>query len=66
MDDETARYIAQRQLREPDAFPAVDGAIARALTDPGGRQPSPREVLARAERWRPWRAYAAQHFWAAA
>jgi AraC family transcriptional regulator of adaptative response / DNA-3-methyladenine glycosylase II len=63
---QTARYIAQRQLRGPDAFPAVDGAIARALTDAGGRLPSAREVLARAERWRPWRAYAAQHFWAAA
>jgi AraC family transcriptional regulator of adaptative response / DNA-3-methyladenine glycosylase II len=66
LGERMARYIALRELREPDAFPAVDPAIARALTDARGRRPSPREVLARAELWRPWRAYAAQHFWAAA
>ena len=27
-------------------------------------RPTPAEVLARAEAWRPWRAYAAQHLWA--
>jgi AraC family transcriptional regulator of adaptative response / DNA-3-methyladenine glycosylase II len=30
-----------------------------------GRRPSPSELLSRAERWRPWRAYAALHLWAA-
>jgi len=47
----TAHYIALRQLREPDAFPAADVGL--------------RCALARlAEAWRPWRAYAAQHLWA--
>ncbi len=61
----TAQYIALRQLREPDAFPASDLGVQRALTDERGLRPKADEVLARAERWRPWRAYAAQHLWAA-
>jgi AraC family transcriptional regulator, regulatory protein of adaptative response / DNA-3-methyladenine glycosylase II len=61
----TAQYIALRQLREPDAFPASDVGVMRALADERGRRPKADEVLARAERWRPWRAYAAQHLWAA-
>ncbi len=60
----TAQYIAMREMREPDAFPAADVGLMRALTDRKGRRPSPRELLTRAERWRPWRAYAAQHLWA--
>ncbi len=59
----TAQYIALRQLREPDAFPASDLGLMRALADERGKRPSAGEVLARAERWRPWRAYAAQHLW---
>jgi AraC family transcriptional regulator of adaptative response / DNA-3-methyladenine glycosylase II len=59
----TAHYIAMRELREPDAFPAADIGLMRALADTSGRRPSARELLARAERWRPWRAYAAQHLW---
>jgi AraC family transcriptional regulator, regulatory protein of adaptative response / DNA-3-methyladenine glycosylase II len=39
--------------------------VMRALTDERGLRPKADEVLARAERWRPWRAYAAQHLWAA-
>ena len=61
----TAQYIAMRELREPDAFPAADVGLLRALAAPDGRRPSPAELLARAERWRPWRAYAALHLWAA-
>jgi AraC family transcriptional regulator, regulatory protein of adaptative response / DNA-3-methyladenine glycosylase II len=53
-----------RELREPDAFPAADIGLMRAMADAEGRRPSPGELLARAERWRPWRAYAAQHLWA--
>jgi AraC family transcriptional regulator, regulatory protein of adaptative response / DNA-3-methyladenine glycosylase II len=60
----TAQYIALRQLREPDAFPASDLGLKRALADGHGRRPSASQVLARAEKWRPWRAYAAQHLWA--
>jgi len=61
----TAQYIALRQLREPDAFPATDLGVIRALTDDRGQRPKADQVLARAESWRPWRAYAAQHLWAA-
>ena len=60
----TAQYIALRQLREPDAFPAADIGLMRALADDEGHRPSAPELLARAQVWRPWRAYAAQHLWA--
>jgi AraC family transcriptional regulator of adaptative response / DNA-3-methyladenine glycosylase II len=54
----TAQYIALRALGWPDAFPAGDLVVLRALgeTRPAG-------ALARAERWRPWRAYAVMHLW---
>jgi AraC family transcriptional regulator of adaptative response / DNA-3-methyladenine glycosylase II len=61
----TAQYIAMRELREPDAFPAADIGLLRAMADSDGRRPSPEQLLARAEAWRPWRAYAALHLWAA-
>jgi AraC family transcriptional regulator, regulatory protein of adaptative response / DNA-3-methyladenine glycosylase II len=62
----TAQYIALRQLREPDAFPAADLGLIRAMADREGRDSSASELLDRADAWRPWRAYAAQHLWAAA
>ena len=60
----TAQYIAMRALREPDAFPAADIGLMRALTEPGAPRPTERAVAARADAWRPWRAYAALHLWA--
>jgi AraC family transcriptional regulator of adaptative response / DNA-3-methyladenine glycosylase II len=60
----TAQYIAMRELREPDAFPAADIGLMRAMSDASGVRPSPSELRAHAERWRPWRAYAALHLWA--
>jgi AraC family transcriptional regulator, regulatory protein of adaptative response / DNA-3-methyladenine glycosylase II len=63
--DWTAHYIALRAAREPDAFPASDIGLLRGAARDDGKRPSPAELLARAERWRPWRAYAAQHLWAA-
>jgi AraC family transcriptional regulator, regulatory protein of adaptative response / DNA-3-methyladenine glycosylase II len=54
-----------RALREPDAFPTADIGLLRALADGDGKRPSPAELLRRAEAWRPWRAYAAIHLWAA-
>ena len=59
----TAQYIAMRVLREPDAFPAADIGLLRALARSEEGRPSTAEVIARAEVWRPWRAYAAQHLW---
>ena len=62
--DWTAHYIALRAAREPDAFPASDVGLQRGATAGLGARPSAAELLLRAERWRPWRAYAAQHLWA--
>jgi len=59
----TAHYIAMRALREPDAFPAADIGLMRAMATADGR-PTPTQLLAHAEAWRPWRAYAALHLWA--
>ena len=61
----TAQYIAMRQLREPDAFPAADVGLLRALADHKGNRTTPEQLLEKAERWRPWRAYAAQYLWSA-
>jgi AraC family transcriptional regulator of adaptative response / DNA-3-methyladenine glycosylase II len=60
----TAQYIALRALHEPDAFPAGDIGILRALAN-GDERPTTAAALGRAEAWRPWRAYAAQHLWTA-
>jgi len=60
----TAQYIAMRVLRESDAFPDGDVALRRTLSNEGNRIDS-RELLARAERWRPWRSYATLHLWTA-
>ena len=54
----TAQYLAMRALAWPDAFPHTDLGVMRAL---GERDP--KRVLARAEAWRPWRAYAVMHLW---
>ncbi|WP_018913374.1 DNA-3-methyladenine glycosylase [Thiomonas sp. FB-6] len=62
--DWTAQYIAMRALRQPDAFPAGDVGLARAVAV-DGRRPGAPELLARAAAWRPWRAYAALHLWTA-
>ena len=60
----TAQYIAMRELREPDAFPSCDIGLMRAMADGTGVRPSAAELLASAERWRPWRAYAVLYLWA--
>jgi AraC family transcriptional regulator of adaptative response / DNA-3-methyladenine glycosylase II len=61
----TAHYIAMRACRQPDAFPASDVGLLRGAADEAGRRPSPASLRSRAEAWRPWRAYAAHHLWAA-
>ncbi|HEU4627145.1 MAG TPA: AlkA N-terminal domain-containing protein [Steroidobacteraceae bacterium] len=60
----TAHYIAMRELRESDAFPVGDVALLRAMTNLYGARMTPQQMLKRAERWRPWRAYATIHLWA--
>ena len=58
----TADYIALRALRWPDAFPAGDVALQKALS-PDGQRLTARASEGRAERWRPWRAYAVIRAW---
>lgn len=61
----TAQYWALRALRDSDAFPAADLALLRCpAVALNGKRPTPKALLAKAESWRPWRAYAAQHLWA--
>ncbi len=54
----TANYIAMRAMEWPDAFLETDIGIKKAL--PGY---APKELLALAEAWRPWRSYAAVNLW---
>jgi 3-methyladenine DNA glycosylase/8-oxoguanine DNA glycosylase len=54
----TAQYHAMRAFYWPDAFPATDLGIRKALGID-----SERGILERAEAWRPWRGYAAMHLW---
>ena len=64
--DWTAAYIAMRALRWPDAFPAGDVVLQKAL---GARQPGAtakamhRATEAASATWRPWRSYAVIHLW---
>lgn len=57
----TAEYIAMRALGDPDAFPAGDLGLRKAIR--------PGEVVSEAElerlstAWRPWRAYAVLRLW---
>ncbi len=63
--DWTAHYIAMRTLGDPDAFPAADLILRReATTD--ALPLSTKALGARAQAWRPWRAYAVIHLWRAA
>ena len=54
----TGHYIAMRALGEPDAFPASDLALMKAMD-----MKDPKKLEQHAESWRPWRAYAAMHLW---
>ncbi len=58
----TADYITLRGLGDPDAFPAGDLGLIRAARRLGIADDE-KSLRARAEAWRPWRAYAAQHLW---
>jgi AraC family transcriptional regulator of adaptative response / DNA-3-methyladenine glycosylase II len=58
----TAAYIAMRALRDPDAFPLGDLGIRHGF-GALGLATDPAAMREHAERWRPWRAYAAMHLW---
>lgn len=55
LDESTIEHVAMRALNDSDAFPVADPELRSALTRIAGK----REVLQYAERWKPWRAYAA-------
>jgi AraC family transcriptional regulator of adaptative response / DNA-3-methyladenine glycosylase II len=58
----TVNYIGMRGLSDPDAFPSADLGIIKALTIDDVK-PKNKDILALAETWRPWRAYAAIYLW---
>jgi AraC family transcriptional regulator of adaptative response / DNA-3-methyladenine glycosylase II len=60
----TCAYVAMRALGDPDAFPASDLGVRRGF-ERLGLGATPAAILAHAERWRPWRAYAVMHLWIA-
>jgi AraC family transcriptional regulator of adaptative response / DNA-3-methyladenine glycosylase II len=53
----TAQYVAMRALHWPDAFPGTDLMLRRAAGLDA------KQLHARAEAWRPWRAYATHYLW---
>jgi AraC family transcriptional regulator, regulatory protein of adaptative response / DNA-3-methyladenine glycosylase II len=61
----TVAYIAMRALGDRDAFMPTDLGVRRGL-EALGQDGRPGPAAALAEHWRPYRAYALQHLWAAA
>jgi DNA-3-methyladenine glycosylase II len=59
----TAQYIALRQLREMDGFANGDVGLINALAALEGEPVTAKQLLLRAEAWRPYRGYAAQLLW---
>jgi len=59
----TESYVAMRSGRDPDAFPAGDLVLRRALAARGQAALAERAARETSESWRPWRAYAAMHLW---
>ena len=63
--DWTAQYIAMRALRWPDAFPAGDVALHKALGVQGLKNPA-RLAEEASQAWKPWRSYAVIRVWSGA
>mgnify|MGYP005635418943 CR=1 FL=1 len=61
----TAQYISMRALGDPDAFLDGDLVLLKVAANLLAIE-SARELMDRAEQWRPWRAYAGMHLWRAA
>ena len=59
--DWTAQYVAMRALKHPDAFPASDLGLLKAIGVSGSSGVN--ELRQCAESWRPWRSYAAMLLW---
>ena len=54
----TVQYLGMRALGWPNAFPHTDYGVRKAL----GNLP-PRDILALAKTWSPWRSYATLCLW---
>lgn len=61
----TAEYVLMRGIGHPDIIPAGDGGLRRAIgvAYGFGRLATEAEVRVIAERWAPWRGYAAFYWW---
>jgi AraC family transcriptional regulator of adaptative response / DNA-3-methyladenine glycosylase II len=59
----TVEYVLLRAMKDPDAFPASDLGVIKALSRDSGTRLPVKDIAQRAERWRPWRAYAALLLW---
>jgi AraC family transcriptional regulator, regulatory protein of adaptative response / DNA-3-methyladenine glycosylase II len=55
----TAHYIAMRVMGWPDAFPAADLGVMKAMG-----VTSAKAAQEQSQQWSPWRAYAVMHLWA--
>jgi AraC family transcriptional regulator of adaptative response / DNA-3-methyladenine glycosylase II len=58
----TLAYVSMRALRDPDAFMSSDLGVRKGF-EALGLPSTGKAILERAERWRPWRAYAVMHLW---
>jgi DNA-3-methyladenine glycosylase II len=63
----TVEMLLIFQLARPDVLPADDFGVRKGLARILGRKklPTPREVLRRGERWRPFRTVASWYLWRA-
>jgi AraC family transcriptional regulator of adaptative response / DNA-3-methyladenine glycosylase II len=59
----TAHYVAMRVLREPDALPAADLVLRKAISKPDEKPRPASDVEKTLENYRPYRAYAAIRLW---
>jgi AraC family transcriptional regulator of adaptative response / DNA-3-methyladenine glycosylase II len=59
--DWTAQYVAMRALKNPDAFPAADLGLLKAVGESGTA--GVKNLRNRAQAWSPWRSYAAMLLW---
>jgi len=60
--DWTAQYIAMRALNDPNAFPASDLGLIKAVSSPEEKV-KPKDLLTLSQKWFPWRATAAMYLW---
>jgi DNA-3-methyladenine glycosylase II len=63
----TVEMLLIFRLGRPDVWPVTDYGVRKgyALVFGGGRLPSPKYLMRRGERWRPYRSVAAWYLWRA-